>query len=208
MPQTIDKKWFLKLLDERQISVRGLARHMDLDASAVSRMLSGQRKMQMDEARTIAHFLRAPVSEVMKHAGVSVDLDGLPTRIMLAAVIGEDGYVERLKDPRPLPQDVIDKAQAVIRRAGNSHIIAAQIRASKGPLSIWDDAVVLFRPTEIVEPSAIGSLAICRNRDTNQQAMVRVIRARKTGEATVQRSDGALKECTLDTASPVISVIP
>ena len=208
MTQTIDKKWFLKLLEERHQSVRGLARHMDLDASAVSRMLSGQRKMQMEEAKTIAHFLRAPVSEVMKHAGVSVDLDGLPTRVMLAAIIGEDGYIDRLKEPRALPQDIIDKAQAAISRTGNTQIIAAQVRASKGPLAIWDDAVVLIKPTEIVEPAAIGALAVCRNRDTGQQAMVRLIRARKTGEATVQLASGHTKEVVLDTASPVISIIP
>lgn len=55
MPQTIDKKWFLKLLDERQISVRGLARHMDLDASAVSRMLSGQRKWLTLQGSNLGH---------------------------------------------------------------------------------------------------------------------------------------------------------
>ena len=208
MTQTIDKKWFLNLLDERRVSVRGLARHMDLDASAVSRMLSGQRKMQMDEAKQIAHFLRAPISEVMRHAGVSVDLDGLPTRIMLAAIIGEDGSITRLKEPRPLPQAVIDKAQAAISRAGNGQIIAAQIRAGKGPLSIWDDAVVLFKPTEAVDASSIGALAICRNRETSRQEMVRLLRARKTGEATIQLANGTTSEVTLDTATPVLAIIP
>lgn len=196
------------MLEDRHQSVRGLARHMGMDASAVSRMFSGQRKMQMDEAKVIAHFLRAPVSEVMKHAGVSVDLDGLPTRITLAAIIGDDGHIGRLKETRPLPQEVIEKAQAAISRAGNGQIIAAQIRANKGPLAIWDDAVVLFKPTEHVEPSAIGTLAICRNRDTSQQSIMRLIRARKTGEATVQLANGGEKEVTLDTATPVLAIIP
>lgn len=164
--------------------------------------------MQMDEAKQIAHFLRVPVAEVMRHAGVSVDLDGMPTRIMLAAIIGEDGTMDRLKEPRALPQAIIEKAQAAISRAGNGQVIAAQIRAQKGSLAIWDDCVVLFRPTETVDHDAIGTLSICRSRDSGRQYLARVTRARKTSEATVQRATGETVETMLDTATPVIAVIP
>lgn len=162
----------------------------------------------MDEAKQIAHFLRVPVSEVMKHAGVSVDLDGMPTRVMLAAIISETGFMERLPEGRPLPQSVIEKAQAAIAKAGNGQIIAAQIRASTGPLAIWDDAVVLFKPTDTVEPAAIGTLAIYRRRDTGKQGIAKLLRARKTGEATIQKANGDTSEIMLDTAAPVIAVIP
>lgn len=208
MTQTIDKKWFLSRLEEQHLSVRGLARQLGIDASAVSRTLSGLRKMQMDEAKQIAHFLRVPVSEVMRHAGVSIDLDGMTTRVLLAAIIGEGGDMERLKEPRPLPQSVIEKAQAAISKAGNGQIIAAQIRTAKGPLAIWDDAVVLFKPTDIVEPSAIGVLAICRKRDNGSQGMVKLLRARKTGEATIMRASGEVIETMLDTAAPILAILP
>ncbi len=204
---TVDKKWFLDKLEERRQSVRGLARHLDLDASAVSRMFSGTRKMQIEEAHTIARFLNAPVQEVMRHAGVAKDLDGLPTRVLLAATINEKGEVNRLKEPKPLPQSVIDRASSAIAGKGNGRVIAAQIRASKGPLAIWDDAVVLFDPTDRVDSDAIGSLAVCRKMDGNQ-VLVRVERARKTGEATVRTAADAQVDVTLDTASPVIAVIP
>lgn len=207
MQTEIDQKWFLKKLADQRKSVRGLARHLNLDASAVSRMFSGQRKMQMDEAQSIARFLNAPLAEVMRHAGVAKDLDGLPTRILLAATINEKGIVSRLKDPKPLPQSIIDRAQAAITSDRNSCVIAAQIRASKGPLAMWDDAVVLFDPTDRVHGDAIGSLAICRKMD-GEQMLVRVERARKTGEATVRCASDVTLDVTLDTASPVIAVIP
>lgn len=162
----------------------------------------------MDEAKQIAQFLRVSVAEVMKHAGVSVDLDGMPTRIMLAAIIGDDGFFKRLPEPRPLPQAVIEKAQAAISKAGNGQIIAAQVRATAGPLAIWDDAVVLFKATEIVEPSAIGTLSIYRTRDTGKQGMARLLRARKTGEATIQKANGDTTEVMLDTASPILAILP
>lgn len=206
MQQTIDKQWFFDKLEERKLSVRGLARHLDMDASAVSRMLSGQRKMQMEEAHAIARFLNAPLAEVMRHAGVAKDLDGLPTRILLAATINEKGEVHRLKEPKPLPQSIIERAQAALT-GKNNKVIAAQIRASKGPLAMWDDAVVLFDPTDRVDSDAIGSLAICRKMDGNQ-VLVRVERARKTGEATIRNAADATLDVTLDTAAPVIAVIP
>lgn len=206
MSQTIDRDWFLQQLEEKQKSVRGLARHLDIDASAVSRMLSGQRRMKMEEANRIAVFLGAPIKEVLAHAGVAIDLDGQPTRILLAATIDEDGHLHRLSDPRPLPQAVIEKAQAAIGKR-NGKVIAAQIRASAGPLAFMDDAVVLFCATDVVEPSAIGSLSICRTKK-GEQFFGRVDRARKTGEAFCTCPTGKSGETILVTASPILAIIP
>jgi hypothetical protein len=214
--QEIDGEWFTKKLLEKNKSMRELARHLEAagykglkDVSAVSRMFSGQRKMKMNEANAIAHFLGTPVAEVLKHAGVSVDLDGIPARVMLAAAINDKGQLERLKDPKPLPQAVLDRAHAAIsmREQGNGKIIAAQIRASKGPLVFLDDAVVLFGHTEGVERTAIGNLAICRSYQ-GEQIIAKIESARKTGEARVVCVDGKVKEFALDTATPVIAIIP
>lgn len=204
---TIDREWFIKKLDDGDKSVRKLAAHLQLDPSAVSRMLNGQRKMQMEEASSIASFLAVPVSDVIKHAGVSIDLDGQPTRILLAATINSKGNVERLTEPRPLPQSVIDRAHAAIQSHGNGKIVAAQIRALDGPLAVLDDAVVLFAHTDTVEHAAIGVLAICRSHK-GDQIMAKIERARKTGEARVICVDGKVKEFDLHTATPVLAVIP
>lgn len=206
LKQNIDKNWFVQKLEENHRSVRGLARHMDIDPSAVSRMFSGERRMQMEEAAEIAQFLGVHVKEVLQHAGMAIDLDGLPTRVILAMSIDEKGYLHKLTDPRPLPQAVIDRAQAAIAGA-NSKVIAAQVRAASGPLAMMDDAVILFNATEIVEPSAIGALSICRKKD-GSQVFVKVIRARKTGEATLQCAASKTIEATLLTATPVLAIIP
>lgn len=202
----IDAEWFKDKLAEKRVSLRGLARHMEMDPSAVSRMLSGQRRMQMEEARQIALFLGTTISEVMSHAGMAVDLDGQPTRILLAATIDEKGYLHRLMDPKPLPQSVIDRAQAAIG-SSNKKVIAAQVRAATGPLAVMDDAVILFNHTDIVEPAAIGSLSICRTRE-GEQFFGKVERARKTGEAFVRCSTGNEGEVQLVTATPVLAIIP
>lgn len=169
-------------------------------------MLSGKRRMKTEEAVEIARFLGAPVSEVLSHAGVAVDLDGQPTRVVLTSIISEIGAVERLTEPRSLPQAWIDRAQAALK-GRNAAVIAAQIRASTGPLAIWDDAVVLFSPTDIVDHDAIGTLAICRLM-SGEQMLGRIERARKTGEARLIDINGTAREVLLQTAAPVIAVIP
>lgn len=128
---------------------------------------------------------------------------------MLAAAINEKGVLERIKEPKPLPQPIIDRANAAIslRETGNGRILAAQIRAMAGPLAFLDDAVVLFGHTEGVERAAIGVLAICRSQQ-GEQIIAKIDRARKTGEARVICVDGKVKEFALDTATPVIAIIP
>ncbi len=206
MTTDVDRDWFMTQLQKSGKSLRGLAKHMDVDPSGISRMFSGQRKMKVEEVSEIALFLGVHTSEVLKHAGVAFDLDGEPTRILLASTIDEGGNISRLQDARPLPQSVIDRAQSATRDI-NSQIIAAQVRASSGPLTIWDDAVILFQHTDAVDPSAIGQLSICRAA-SGEQFLARVVRARKTGEALIVRIDDTEQEVLLVTATPVLAVLP
>lgn len=50
----IDREWFLETLASQNKSVRGLARHMGIDASAMSRMLARiERARKTGEARVV-----------------------------------------------------------------------------------------------------------------------------------------------------------
>ncbi len=203
----IDGSWFHSQLDDRGQSLRSLARHLGKDASAVSRTFSGKRRMTMEEAAEIAGFLGVSVTEVMHHAGITREGEGLGPKILISAVIGEDGEVRSLAEPQPLPQAVLDKAQLSIGASRNRRIIAAEVRASSGPLSIWDDAVLLFAPADGIEPGAIGALSIC-GLAGGRQMLARLDRARKTGEARVVFPDGGTGEAVLTTATPVLAVVP
>lgn len=110
----IDTAWFHQQLDERGESVRGLARSMGLDPSAVSRMLKGERKMSADEQDHVSNFLGVNLEEVAarrrgdqggfgesKQAGYAVDgkplAPELPTKMFTEDdVIYKDGkrYME------------------------------------------------------------------------------------------------------------------
>lgn len=210
----IDGAWFHNQLDGRGQSLRALARHLGKDASAVSRTFSGKRRMTMEEAAEIASFLGVSVTEVMHHAGITGRAgtpgygERLGPKILLSATIGEDGEVRSLAEPQPLPQAVLDKAQLAIGAGRNrAIIIAAQVRASSGPLSIWDDAVLFFAPTDSIEPGAIGALSICGLKG-GKQILAKLDRARKTGEARVVSPAGKVEEVVLVTATPVLALIP
>jgi len=203
----IDRRWFKKSLVNKDKSDADLARHLQLDRSAVSRILSGERRLQSNEASAIADFLAVPLKEVLKHAGVSMDNEGQPTRILLAATVNGAGEIEWLTEPRLLRQSVIIRAEAAIALHGTGQIIAAQVRALEGPLAILDEAVILFAHADEVAADLIGKLSICRNH-TGKQILARIERAPKTGEASVITTAGRVEEFDLQTATPVIAIIP
>lgn len=60
----IDTAWFHQQIEARNESVRGLARFMGIDPSAVSLMLRGKRKMSADEQDQIADFLGVRLDEI------------------------------------------------------------------------------------------------------------------------------------------------
>ncbi|CAN7361335.1 helix-turn-helix domain-containing protein [Neorhizobium sp. LjRoot104] len=64
---TIDSAWFHEKLAEKGSSLRDMARFMELDPSAVSRMLSGERKMSADEQDQISAFLGIDLDEIAAH---------------------------------------------------------------------------------------------------------------------------------------------
>lgn len=69
---SVNTDWFKSQLAEKGISIRQLAiRHMQLDPSAVSLMLHGLRKPQLDEAARLAEVLDQPIETVLEAFGVS-----------------------------------------------------------------------------------------------------------------------------------------
>lgn len=65
----IDSEWFFARLKQRSTSMRAMARSLELDASAVSKMLNGTRQMSAEEQDKIAAFLSVDRNEVAAHRG-------------------------------------------------------------------------------------------------------------------------------------------
>jgi transcriptional regulator with XRE-family HTH domain len=74
-PQKVNTKWFRAQLAANDMSMRRLAKLLELDPSAVSLMLRGKRTMTADEANRISGLLTVPVTEVLAQAGIPIEED-------------------------------------------------------------------------------------------------------------------------------------
>jgi len=89
-----NSEWFKKQLAANGISLRELARKMELDASSVSLMLRGHRKMTMQEAKELSGHLGHKMSEIMRNAGIENTDDA--ARLLITMYVDENGFVKNL----------------------------------------------------------------------------------------------------------------
>jgi len=61
---SIDTMWFLEQLDKLNMSQSDLARSLDIHRSAVTRLLSGERRMSVEEQDRIAEIFGVSVAEI------------------------------------------------------------------------------------------------------------------------------------------------
>jgi len=122
--KNINTMWFKDRLKEREISMRRLAKLMNLDPSAISLMFSGRRAMRTDEANQIANLLGLDVSEVLRRSGVPVEEGIRHVSVTLRAI--ENGKVENIPSETvrryPAPIDVPPNAEAVQIQDDNSNL--------------------------------------------------------------------------------------
>lgn len=109
MQTKVDTKWFKEQLAARGVSMRTLAKQIEIDPSSMSLSLRGLRKMTSEEASRISVALSIPVTEVLRHAGVSVTEDVHSVR--MTGYVDCDGIVQdsakmpRINAPVDVPSD-------------------------------------------------------------------------------------------------------
>ena len=77
------KKFFAKVLADRNMSQRGLARLMKLDVASLNRMLNEQRKATLTEACEIARLLNLDLYTVAHHLGMEIQGIRKPTDLQV-----------------------------------------------------------------------------------------------------------------------------
>lgn len=66
---SFDKRFFRRLMADRELSLRSLAARMDMGHSQLSLTMSGARRLQLAEAAQLAELLGISLQEVAEHAG-------------------------------------------------------------------------------------------------------------------------------------------
>lgn len=201
----INKDWFMSAFKERGTSLRKAAKHLDIDPSAMSRVFSGQRKMQMTEAQDLARFLNLPIADVLANAGM--DIHQLPenSTIQLLKQIDETGQIIDHSQAGPLPYHITSKARTNL--AADKAVIAAEVSASDGPLEFWDGATFLFREVAEVEGQLSNCLCAVTMSD-ERSSIAHIVNMRPSGEANLILPNGKKTKDILKTATAVLCIIP
>ncbi|MCV6545915.1 MAG: helix-turn-helix transcriptional regulator [Cohaesibacter sp.] len=201
----INKDWFMSAFKDRGTSLRRTAKHLEIDPSAMSRTLSGQRKLQMNEAQALARFLNIPVADVLANAGMDINQVPENSSIPLSKQIDGTGLITDHKKAGPLPYHIIAKAKTNL--ASDKAVIAAEVDTSKGPLEFWDGATFLFRDAIEVEGQLAETLCAVTFSD-GTQSIAHISSTRPSGEANLILPNGKKTKDTIKTATPILAIIP
>lgn len=121
--RNVDKDWFQSKLDERKMSMRALAKLMDVDPSTVSMMIRGLRGLSMENAQKMASVFSCTTNEVYKRAGLPLEDE---TRTIPVAMYVDNGIdlheiSEEARDHMSAPFDTPSSAYAVQYRTSEAH---------------------------------------------------------------------------------------
>jgi plasmid maintenance system antidote protein VapI len=143
--RSVNTDWFRAKLAERELSMRGLAKKMELDPASISLMLRGMRRMTTAEANKIAVILGISVTEILRQAGVPVSEDA--HTVALTGTIDANGKVKPLKgkERHQTPPDVPTDG------------IALQVRC---PSSAADGWLVFCASATVPPDSALERLCV------------------------------------------------
>jgi len=110
----VNKRFFMDVMKDRRLSLREVARKIEVWPAALSRSLDGKRKMQLPEAVRLAQALNVPLAEVLMNAGIQeAQTVGRRCNIighMVASGVVKpvpDGTIERTPIPDSLPDNVV-----------------------------------------------------------------------------------------------------
>lgn len=136
----VDSEWFFDRLKERKLSLRGMAKLMDMSPSSLSLRFGGTYKITMEEAVVMASLLGATFEEIVHRAGIKVPKDPSRSIRLIGVVAGVTiktgrglGVIDR---PGPLPAGAV---------------------AIKGVEPGW---VYFYSPSQKLQPEAVNQLSV------------------------------------------------
>lgn len=204
LPVKVNTDWFQTTLQSRGITQRKLAKALDADYGAVSRMLHGRRRMQLDEATEFAKVVGVPLEEVLANAGINLK------SVESASAVPVVGWVDAsfsihmgaVKGPKTAPAPGFGgKDTGVVRFA-----------TAGTPLDALDGALAYYRTGAGskrgagVDAGATGKLCVVQVAYSGEWRLRIVRRGYQAGRYNLALMDGrsAEEEVQLDVALPVL----
>ncbi|WP_426271558.1 helix-turn-helix domain-containing protein [Dyella kyungheensis] len=138
----IDAKWFRLMFDRANVTQNAVAQAVGVDKSSMSKMLNGERRIQVAEIKKLARILDLSEEEVYRHAG-HIE--------RAAAGTGAQVIVSPAK-PATVAGGVIDAASGEVTFNGRSDAADAVTLQVIGDPFLANVRIVC-RPSEVSTPS-------------------------------------------------------
>lgn len=196
--QKANKTWFQDRLRNLGITQKRLASALHLDASGVSLLLAGKRKMKVEEAAEIAKLLSVPLEDVLLNAGVDLEDAESTTSITISGWFNET--LALIEEPPKGPK------KAVAPLAGARDLKVARLVTGGSPFDSLDGALVYFKANRSVDMDAIGRLSVIRIQGEINKKLRVVKKGYNPGLFNLFFPTGVLAEenVILDAATPVV----
>ena len=159
----MNTRWFKERLADKHLTQRKLAKELELDPAAVSLLLRGQRRMQMDEAPAIAQLLGVPLAEVLTAAGIDADA-GAKGSVPVIGWADDAGEVHMKRPEGP---------RKVAAPLGMPEAAVAIRYQTRGPTDGW---VAFYVPTAEVASDAIGQVCVVKLATKEGGVFVRAVK--------------------------------
>lgn len=142
----IDVGWFKEKLEEKQLTIRGLAKLMELNPSTVSLMLRGIRSIHNEDAIKLADAFNVTTTEIFKRAGAPIEDEARTLPITM--------YVDEHDRVLPIPIEAADEFRAPYDTPTNAY--AVQVRTGRK----YDGWILVVSGNKLKPEDCIGSLVV------------------------------------------------
>lgn len=195
--RNVDKAWFEQRLADRQISMRGLAKLMNVDPSTVSLMIRGLRGLSSDTAVKMARELNVTTNEIYKRAGLPIKDEA--REISVTMYVDADGHCHAIKEAD------VEKISAPFDVPISG--FGLQLR-SGGQTDGW---IVIVDGRSYSPADCLGSMCLYQRKDGGAGIGI-TRRGYKAGLYNITRNvtPGAAEEVDIDleSATPVVWIKP
>jgi len=187
----VDHDWFLKKMAERKISQNALARVLKTQPASLSRTMKGLRKPQLSEAIALAEYLDVSFSDVVSKFGYALPRRRVQIVGKITPECRVSALTNRVNEYVDAPSETDEDCKALVFTTANS------------PMQSYDDGLVFWCPSSLVDAHAFGRLSIV-GIDGHDLAVIGTVERASGGKIRVILLNGKVVEATkLLNASPV-----
>lgn len=152
---TVNKRFFMDTMKDKRISLREVAKKIDVWPAALSRSLDGKRKMQLPEAVKLSQALNVPLAEVLLNAGIQ-EAQSIGRRCGIIGHLVDGGVV------KPIPQGTIERT--AIPDGLPENVVAVQAHTSD-TTSLYCDGWIFFFAEQTEPVALIGHFVLATTED-------------------------------------------